>query len=119
VLSYGRFRNQIFFTELSSEAATIKMATGAIALDGARRSRVPGVLVAVGSVFNGEGIFAVGPGRDRSRRVVSHAQMITRVGPLLYVIPSDNTDRNSRVATLHDALVFEISSSQQDAVREF
>jgi hypothetical protein len=72
MLSDGRFRNQIFFAELGFEAAAIEMAARAIALDRARRSRVAGVFVALGGVFDGEGIFAVWIGRDRSRQVVGH-----------------------------------------------
>jgi hypothetical protein len=66
------FSDEIFFAELRFKAATIEMTAGAITLDRARGSRVASVLITIGGVFDGKGIFAVWAGRDRSRQGVCH-----------------------------------------------
>ena len=65
-------RDEIFFAELRFDTAAVEMASGAVALNAARRTGMSGVLVPLKRLFDCEGIFAVGGGRDRSRQVDLH-----------------------------------------------
>lgn len=70
--------DQILFTELRFDAPAVEMVFGAIALNASRRSGVAGMIIALGRFVDGEGVFAVGGRRDRSRQVFRHALMISQ-----------------------------------------
>src|SRR4051812_35228478 len=73
------------------------MALGAVALDTARGAGVTGMIVALGSLVDREGILAVGACRDRARRVVDHPCNDTAVwGSSYSVIPTSGLKATPR-----------------------
>ena len=63
------------------------MALGAVALNAARRAGEAGARIALQGLVDREGEVAVEGCRDRSRQVVGHAYIITRLVPRLAGYP--------------------------------
>lgn len=76
--SHGPGGDEIFFTEGCLDTPTIEMTFGAISLNASWRTGKASACVALQSLIDRKCKFAVEGCRDRSRRVVGHALMITR-----------------------------------------
>jgi hypothetical protein len=72
VLVHRRGRDEIFFAECGLDAAALKMAFGAIALNAAGRTGEASASIALDGLLDGESEIAVRARRDRSRHVVGH-----------------------------------------------
>ena len=73
--------DHVLHTELRFHAAAINVAFGAIALDRTDGARMSGDGIPLGGFLDGEGIFGVVAGRDRSRQVVGHRSDDNRLVP--------------------------------------
>src|SRR5205823_3008230 len=70
VLRHRRWCDQVLLAVGNFDAAAVEMALGAIALDRAEGAGKAGAFVARGGVLDGQAVFVVAAGRDRSRLVV-------------------------------------------------